>query len=997
MNFKTKIASLKNRLRKDIKPYGFQVILDSEIFKKEYYESQAEQSFSIMSDAITHYLKTGWKSGYNPHPLFDTNYYLNINDDIKESGINPFVHFLEHGFKEYRNPGPFFSVKKYFSEDPNLLKNEINPLVHYEKFSNKFPNHNPNSFFKNKYYLDKYPDIAKAKLAPLTHYIEHGIKENRVFSNSQQKFFNSVYTSDFDLNRGNWSYGNVMLVSHEATRTGAPLIILQIAQELFEKYNYNVHVILIKGGEIKKDFIKTSKSVYDISQTFNVNQLDQEGINLLVKGIIDKIQPIFTIVNSAASNPICEALFHNNEKFYSLTHEFADPFHPDKFSSVLKAEKLIVPSQIVRESIHKKYGKEFSNIIVRGQGVLGENFGAGNKELARQKVYNELELDDDTLLVISSGYVHGRKGIDAFYHIANDIINNTEKKVCFCWVGHFDDTNFDKIEYWISYDRKKMDKFNKIKFIGQKENVENYFLAADIFLMASRMDPFPCVVLEAMACSLPIVCFENSIGSSEIFSGVEYCVFPYMNIRSIGDGINFLLENSELRKEIGNKNLLITQHKYSFSTYVSDLLEIVSEDSEYDFQNFNKIILSKNQKPKVIALSTDWGLSGVNSALEALGLELIKRGIDFKIIFTQHPDAVKGSAWLSEGKYSYPKIPFDFLPQPIKNTKQWWHEIISYYERNAPCIMLTTYDFSGSCAIPALSDNVGAITWVQSDDPDYYEQTNRLGRYVNRIAVVSDFLEESIGSLNPSFNEKIFKVYNSTISETEIVASRDDIKTSNVLRLIYTGRFVQYQKRILDFIPLAKELNKLGIPYVLTLAGQDTTGGSIEGKLKKELKNEIASGSVVLPGRLTKSELFEELVKNDLFVLLSDFEGLPLSLGEAMGQGCVPLVAKMDSGINELVISGENGIILESRDYAEWASILAELHGDRERLYQYSQKTIQQVKDNITVERSASIFEEHIRDIHHSLIHSTHKRKATIKSHNKTGDVLISQYMQKDI
>jgi len=997
MKVKSQLLGFKNRLRKKVKLHGFEEVLNSKIFKKNYYEEQSGIMFKTTGDAITHYLKSGWKNLYNPHPLFDTEYYIQMNEDIKEANINPLVHFINHGFKEFRNPSPFFSIKKYYKEDKNLLKNKINALSHYIEFSNKYPNHNPNSLFINKYYLDKYNDIAKSGMPPLAHYIEHGIKENRKYSKWQTKFFNSTHKSDFNLTRGNWSYGKILLISHEASRTGAPLIILKIAEELSQKYHFDVHTILVKGGEIKKDFVKTSKSVYDISQTFKIHQLDQEGINLLIKGILDEVNPLFTIVNSAASNTICEALYQNKHKFFCLTHEFADPFHPDKFKSVLQAEQLIVPSQIVKESIEKKYDSEFSNLIVRGQGVLGSNFGQGNKELARAKIFQELSLEEDTVLVISSGYVHGRKGIDAYYHIANDVIRQSSSKVCFCWVGHYDNNSFDDIEYWITYDLKKMENFEKIKFIGQKENIEDYFLAADVFLMASRMDPFPCVVLEAMACSLPVVCFENAIGSSEIISGGSYTIFPYMDLRAISDGINFLINNSNIRKEIGQENAEIVAENYQYEDYVSDLLKIISADTEYDFSKFNSIELNENKKPKVIALCSDWGLSGVNSALEALGLELIEKGINFEILFTQHPHAVRKSAWISEGKYAETKLPHTFLPQPIKNTKHWWHEIISFYERNSPCIMLTTYDFSGTCVVPALSNNVGVISWVQSDDPDYYEQTNRLGRYFNKIAVVSDFLEQSIGNLNPLFKDRIFKVYNSTIKLSEIVSPRVDIKTASHLRLIYTGRLVQYQKRVLDFIPLVQELKKQNIPFVLTLAGQDTTGGKIEGRLKKELSAEIESGIVRLTGRLTRIELFSELKNHDIFILLSDFEGLPLSLGEAMGQGCVPVVAKMDSGISELVTNNENGLIVESRDYAYWASELKRLHEDRLKVFEFSNNTLERVKANITVESSAEKFVKEIYDIHESLINMTYERPITIKAHNKTGDILISQYMQKEI
>ena len=50
---------------------------------------------------IIHYLKVGFKKGYNPHPNFDTNFYLNNYPDVKQKSINPLIHYLK-----YRNPSP---------------------------------------------------------------------------------------------------------------------------------------------------------------------------------------------------------------------------------------------------------------------------------------------------------------------------------------------------------------------------------------------------------------------------------------------------------------------------------------------------------------------------------------------------------------------------------------------------------------------------------------------------------------------------------------------------------------------------------------------------------------------------------------------------------------------------------------------------------------------------------------------------------------------------
>ena len=76
---------------------------------------------------LLHYLRQGWREGFDPHPSFNGNYYLNDNPDVAYSGQNPLVHFVLSGLAEKRRPHPLFSTKA-LSEgqaDPNRLDDDL--------------------------------------------------------------------------------------------------------------------------------------------------------------------------------------------------------------------------------------------------------------------------------------------------------------------------------------------------------------------------------------------------------------------------------------------------------------------------------------------------------------------------------------------------------------------------------------------------------------------------------------------------------------------------------------------------------------------------------------------------------------------------------------------------------------------------------------------------------------------------------------------------------
>jgi len=1033
------------------------------LFDTEFYYKQCPELKDTDINPLTHYLYEGFKIGKDPNSLFSSSFYLNTYTEVQEAGINPLVNYVEMGYKVPRDPHPLFDSYYYRHIDPNIVENDLNPLVHYLENANEFPVHNPNLVFENLHYINKYSDVKEHQLNPLSHFVQYGKFESRTPGGRIEYALNQVNHNQNNvgkLDRDNWRNGHFCIVSHEASRTGAPLIILKIVKWLTEKYRFKCTIVLLKGGDLVEDFKKYGTTYLVEDMGLSVDHLTPTIIATFLTSIF-KNDPLFTIVNSATSHQVCAGLTRLGFPYYCLTHEFADPYRPEELKNMLKAKHVFVPSNIVQHSFERKDGIEpeyLSKISVLRQGVLIEEFGEKLTKSEARKIWmdelkttntspeiesikneiaeneetlltfkaesgnlNEIEelkdsikkskdqlellksdisINENTKIILASGVAHGRKGIDIFYNIIVNVLrkNNGQEDIVFAWLGHYNATNYDSIEFWINYDLKKLGLDKKVIFTGNKtqEEVEIYFKGADLFLLTSRMDPFPCVTLEAMACNLPVVGFENATGSTEIIAGKTDCVFPYLDIEKISDGIIKLVKDEAKVQEIGKENKEIVLRDFHFENYVDEMVNFIEKNEGIEIIKQRKNLINdnyENTKPKVIALCTDWGLSGVNSVLEAMGKQLAKEDIDFSILFSQSEDHVHRSAHGGDGKVVLPQLPYEYLESNGTNIKEWWADLIGYFEGQAPCILLTTFDFSGSSIISALSNNVGAITWVQSDDPDYYEQTNRLGRYCNSIAVVSSYLKESISGLNPLFADSVSVVYNTTVTKDEVIESRTDIKTSDKLRMIYTGRLVQYQKRVLDFIDIVKELDKTNVDYQLTLAGQDTTGGKIEGKLKEDLKEHIKDGRVRLTGRISRDELFIELQNHDLFLLISDFEGLPLSVVEGMSQGCVPIVSDMKSGTKELVLDKKTGFVLDTRDYAKWVELLLELHNDREKLYEFSKEASKHIVEKFTVEKSGKQFAGIIKDIHNSINTNQYQRPSVIKAHNKTGDVLISQYL----
>ena len=124
------------------------------------------------------------------------------------------------------------------------------------------------------------------------------------------------------------------------------------------------------------------------------------------------------------------------------------------------------------------------------------------------------------------------------------------------------------------------------------------------------------------------------------------------------------------------------------------------------------------------------------------------------------------------------------------------------------------------------------------------------------------------------------------------------------IRLLYSGRFDHRQKRVMALPELARLLELIGIDYRLTIAG--------EGPALDDLQHACAAFEhiTILPPR-TQQELDKLLDTHDAMVLPSRYEGLSISMLEALAHGCVPLVTRSESGTEQAIRHCETGMIAD--------------------------------------------------------------------------------------
>jgi glycosyltransferase involved in cell wall biosynthesis len=87
---------------------------------------------------LAHYLSSGAYEGRDPHPQFDSSYYLKQNADVAEMRINPLVHYVGAGIAEGRDPNASFDTSDYLEKNPAVALKGFNPLVDFLNHPSSF-------------------------------------------------------------------------------------------------------------------------------------------------------------------------------------------------------------------------------------------------------------------------------------------------------------------------------------------------------------------------------------------------------------------------------------------------------------------------------------------------------------------------------------------------------------------------------------------------------------------------------------------------------------------------------------------------------------------------------------------------------------------------------------------------------------------------------------------------------------------------------------------
>lgn len=167
--------------------------------------------------------------------------------------------------------------------------------------------------------------------------------------------------------------------------------------------------------------------------------------------------------------------------------------------------------------------------------------------------------------------------------------------------------------------------------------------------------------------------------------------------------------------------------------------------------------------------------------------------------------------------------------------------------------------------------------------------------------------------------------------------------TENINENFTVGLVARFrpQKRVDKWVEVAAAVNKINPNIKFLMVGD----GPDDEMLRNKINELNMHGKIELPGMLSDTAYAYKRI--DVFLLTSDFEGLPLAIMEAMSTGCVPVLSNV-GGIKQLTFNGF-GYKFDEFNPDEIANVIADYASNKNRFKRESLKARAFVEANYSL------------------------------------------------
>jgi glycosyltransferase involved in cell wall biosynthesis len=358
----------------------------------------------------------------------------------------------------------------------------------------------------------------------------------------------------------------VLLITHEASRTGAPRIAALVARRLVGA-GHDVRIVTRRPGPLEADFRDLAPTEIEPFYRVRRRLWLTPGAGLLAL-LVDTVLAAVTVLasradvvylNSTASVGYLRPALWLRRAVVLHGHESAEVaprfVGPARAGRLLHRARLVGCSPSVQAALAGLAGVPVGEVALLPSVPDGPQVEASARAVA-DVVYRPGEI-----VVGCCGSVEHRKGADLWLQAARLVRQaRPDAPVRFVWVGEVAEPAL-------------IDGAPEGTFVGPSANPYPHLARFDVATLPSRDDPFPLVVLEAMLLGTPVVAF--GVGGVPDQVGSAGVLVPQGEVAGFAAAIVALVDDPDRRRELGRQAGERVAELYSVEAFGAGLIRVM--------------------------------------------------------------------------------------------------------------------------------------------------------------------------------------------------------------------------------------------------------------------------------------------------------------------------------------------------------------------------------------------------------------------------------------
>lgn len=375
----------------------------------------------------------------------------------------------------------------------------------------------------------------------------------------------------------------ILFLGTDASRTGAPVVLMNLLRWMKKNTPHELEVFLERGGPLLSEFEELCRTT--CRQTLvSRRSAFQRVVNRLgftYQRPAPRVRPLYesagikvVYANTVLHGDLLAELAGWRVPIVCHVHELESmiqKYGADNFAAVKRfTSRFIAVSEQVRENLVRTHGVDKDKIDVVHAFVPVRDISARAAGAADLRA--SLGIDKEALVVGGSGFTNWRKGKDLFVQLAMLVRQKEKRPVHFLWVGG---REAGEEAYQVRYDIEHAGLQDRVHVVPETDNPACFFTLFDVFAMVSREDPFPLVNLEAASLAKPIVCFEGAGGTPELVEEDAGFSVPYLDVAAMADKVLRLAQDESLRRQLGQRAAEKVRERHDVDVAAPAILRIV--------------------------------------------------------------------------------------------------------------------------------------------------------------------------------------------------------------------------------------------------------------------------------------------------------------------------------------------------------------------------------------------------------------------------------------